>query len=157
MAMENSISISFTDAEKVTLTNAIQAIAGVMAGKGKSLTPKERSRYGRVKYEKEVWIGKVKTHMDQQPNRIPDIVDGNEFKRDYEAHTLINNWLNLLEAQYELLQDTNLLLGYDLDVNSLIFYRRIQADAKSNDPGAKTIYDDLKQQFPGPGRKKTAA
>lgn len=39
------------------------------------------------------------------------------------------------------------LVGYDLDVTSLMFYRNIKVAATNNAPGARTIYEDLKRQF----------
>ncbi|MDR0604188.1 MAG: hypothetical protein LBG80_07810, partial [Bacteroidales bacterium] len=51
------------------------------------------------------------------------------------------------------LEDTNCLLGSDLYNNSLSYYRSLREAAKVNAVGASTKYSDLKQQFPGPGRK----
>jgi hypothetical protein len=155
MAQENSISISFSTAEKDALTAALTSIAAILNNKCKSLTPTERQQYGRVKYEKEVWIDKVKQHMSQNPTKVPAYIDVAEYIRDYEAHKLLNELITLMETQHHLMTDTNLLLGYDLDVNSLMFYRSIKTSATNNDAGARTIYEDLKQQFTkgGVGRK----
>lgn len=154
MAQENSISISFSTAEKDALTTAINSIASILKDKCKSLTPAERQQYGRVKYEKEIWIDKVKQHIGQNPTKVPAYIDVPEYMRDYEAHKLLNELITLMETQHHLMIDTNLLLGYDLDVNSLMFYRSIKTSATNNDTGARTIYEDLKQQFHGGGGKK---
>jgi hypothetical protein len=156
MANENTISVTFTAAEETNLNTAISTIAGILNGKALSLTPSQRQQFGRVKYEKEVWVDKVKMHMDQNPAKVPAYIDKAEFDRDYTAHKLLNTVINSLEQQLQLMEDTNLLLGYDLDTNALMFYRNIRTAADNNDPGAQTIYDDLKQQFPGGGKKKAA-
>lgn len=153
MAFENMMSVEFTPEEIAIIEGAIQAIEGVMAGKGRSLTPKERQGYGRVKYEKEVWVGKVKMHMDSDATHIPAYVDKAEYDRDFVAHTLINKWSAAIEKLFNLMEDTNRLLGYDLDESALMYYRNIRAAARNNAPGARTIYEDLKQQYPGNGGK----
>ena len=155
MAQENTISVSFTEAELTQLKNAIADIASVLQGKAKSLTPNERQTFGRVKYEKEIWIDKVKNQMDGNADKIPSYIDKAEFDRDYTAHKQLNEVLTLLEQQLNLVQDTNLLLGYDLDVCALMFYRAIKVAATNNDPGARTIYEALKVQFPG-NKKSTS-
>lgn len=155
MAQENTISVSFTEAELTQLKNAIADIASVLQGKAISLTPSERQTFGRVKYEKEIWIDKVKNQMDGNADKIPSYIDKAEFDRDYTAHKQLNEVLTLLEQQLNLVQDTNLLLGYDLDVCALMFYRAIKVAATNNDPGARTIYEALKVQFPG-NKKSTS-
>lgn len=93
--------------------------------------------------------------MDGNADKIPSYIDKAEFDRDYTAHKQLNEVLTLLEQQLNLVQDTNLLLGYDLDVCALMFYRAIKVAATNNDPGARTIYEALKVQFPG-NKKSTS-
>jgi len=155
MAQENMMSVEFTTDEIKLMEDAIKTIAKIMV-KGRSLTPNERKAYGRVKYEKEIWVTKVKTHMDKHPDRIPQYVDKAEYDRDYVAHSLLNIWSDLIEQQFNLMEDTNRLLGYDLDESSLMFYRDVKTATKNNAAGARTIFDDLKQQFPGSKGKKPA-
>ncbi len=149
MAQENMMSVEFTPEQEAKMNQAIRMIEEVMNGKGRSLTPKERQAYGRVKYEKEVWVTKVKEKMDNNADTIPVYIDKAEYDRDYAAHTLINKWSAALEKHFNLLEDTNRLLGYDLDESALMYYRNIRSAAQSNAPGARTIYEDLKQQFTG--------
>lgn len=91
--------------------------------------------------------------MDTNPEKVPAYIDKTGTDADYTAHKQLNEMLIGMEQQLNLMQDTNLLLGYDLDNVALMFYRTIKVAATNNDPGARTIYDDLKVQFPG-GRKK---
>lgn len=156
MAQDNNISVSFTEEDIQTVRDAIVTIAGVLKGKAISLTPQERKQYGRVKYEKEVWIDKVKIQMDNNPNLIPEYISKAEFDKDYLAHKQLNELITLLEQQLNLMQDTNMLLGSDLDVNALMFYRIAKTYAAANAPGARTVYDDLKQQYPSTKKRPTS-
>lgn len=148
MPQENLISVDFSDQEIRTLKDAVSMIVNTLRGKTISLTPQQRRQYGRVKYEKEIWIDKVKMHMDANPDHIPSYIDKMEFERDYKAHKVLNELITLLEQPLNQLMDTNLLLGYDLDMNSLMFYRSIKVSAQNNAVGAVSIYQDLKQQYP---------
>ncbi|WP_018674792.1 hypothetical protein [Riemerella columbina] len=155
MANENMISVNFSTEEVQQMKTAINTIAGILNGKVKSLTPTERKGFGRVKYEKEVWIDRVKIQMDANPTKIPSYVDKTEFDKDYTAHKQLNELISLLDQQLQQMKDTNLLLGYDLDGTALMFYRAIKVAANNNDPGSNTIYADLKQQYPGSRAKRT--
>lgn len=155
MSNQNTVSVSFTTEEIKKMKDAIAEIASVLNGKTKSLTPTERKTFGRVKYEKEVWIDKAKLHMDSHPSKIPPYVDKAEFDKDYTAHKQLSEVILLLEAQLQQMVDTNILLGYDLDIVAHIFYRVIKTAAENNDTGADHIYQDLKQQFPGKKKKQT--
>ena len=148
MPQENLISVDFSDQEIRTLKDAVAMIVNTLRGKTISLTPQQRNQYGRVKYEKEIWIDKVKMQMDANPDHIPSYIDKMEFERDYKAHKVLNELITLLEQPLNQLMDTNLLLGYDLDMNSLMFYRSIKVSAQNNAVGAVSIYQDLKQQYP---------
>jgi hypothetical protein len=86
--------------------------------------------------------------MDANPDHIPSYIDKMEFERDYKAHKVLNELITLLEQPLNQLMDINLLLGYDLDMNSLMFYRSIKVSAQNNAVGAVSIYQDLKQQYP---------
>lgn len=154
MAQENQVSVTFTDEEVTIVKTAMAQIAAVLTGKVDSLTPQQRQQFGRVKYEKEVWIDHAKSHMDANTDKIPAYLDKQEFDTDYKAHKQLNELIALVEQQLNLMQDTNLLLGYDLDNAALMFYRAIKVAARNNDPGSRTIYQDMKQQYPGGSRKQ---
>lgn len=155
MSSENKISVGFSTEEITKIKNAIAEIAGVLKGKMQSLTPNERKTFGRVKYEKEIWIDKVKQHMDSHPTKIPAYIDKAEFDKDYTLHKQLNELIPLLEMELQQMKDTNLLAGYDLDAAALVFYRVMKVAAANNDPGSVTIYEDLKRQYPG-GKRKSA-
>ena len=59
-----------------------------------------------------------------------------------------------LKQLYEMFDDTFILLGHDVYINSLAFYNAVKIAAKNNVPGSTSIYQDLKQRFPGGGKRK---
>lgn len=149
MGQENRISIALTAAEEKAITEAQNVILSILEGKAISLQPYERQMYGRVKYEKEVFIDNNKTEMDANAQLVPDWIDKRAFDQDYTAHKVLKPLIDRQEKILHLMQDTNLLLGYDLDTAANGFYNYVKMAAKNNVPGARTIYENLKQQYPG--------
>jgi hypothetical protein len=149
MAIENLISISFTQTELDAMNNAFTAIENTIKGKFINLTPDERRRYAKVGKETEDWIGKVKDYLIQRPELVLKHVDVAEYNKDYESRRILFPFLRRVESIYNLFEDTNMLLGADLYHNAITYYKGLKAGALTNAEGAKTIYADLKQHFPG--------
>jgi hypothetical protein len=156
MALENLISIGFTQQEAQTINDALTAVENTIRNKVINLTPKQRQAYGRVKYEMEIWVQKVYQYMVQYPNLVPSYIDVAEHGKDINAHNFINPLLARIGVALQSLEDTNLLLGSDIYTNSMAFYRNVKVAAQNNAPDAGAVYADLKQQFPGPGSKPAA-
>jgi hypothetical protein len=153
MALDNLISVVFTDEEVARMDSALSELENVLKGKAVNLTPKQRQTYGRVAYEMEVWIDKVNDHIQQDPQLVPSYIDLEEHKSDIATHRVLNPRIARLTGILQSLEDTNRLLGSDLYNNSLAYYRSLREAAKVNAVGASSRYSDLKQQFPGgPGR-----
>lgn len=154
MALDNLVSVTFTNDEMTIMNEAIDTIERIMTGKSINLTGKQRQAYGRVRYEMEVWINKVDVYMDTHSILMPGFIDRQEYKRDIDAHNKLNPVIDRLSSVLQTILDTNLLLGADLYTNSIAFYRSVKNAARSNAQGASAVFADLKQQFPGAITKK---
>lgn len=153
MALENLISVQFTEAELNQMDDAFSVIEGILKGKAVNLSSRQRQLHGRVKYEMEVWVNKAVAYADKNPALLPNYVDRQELLTDFATHSQLNPRIDRLEIILQGMLDTNLLLGTDLYNNLIAFYRSLREASKSNAPGASSIYKDLKQQFPGGGGK----
>jgi hypothetical protein len=156
MALDNLISVSFTDDELLRIDNAMSELESVFRSKAVNLTPKQRQQYGRVAYEMEVWVDKVSIYMQQDPQLVPPFIDMTEHTADLTAHRALNPRIDRLNGVLQSMKDTNLLLGSDILLNSQAYYRNLREAAKVNALGASTKYADLKKQFPGHGRKTSS-
>jgi hypothetical protein len=154
MALDNLISVVFTDEEIAQMDAALSEIENILKGKAVNLTPKQRQSYGRVAYEMEVWVDKTSDYMEQDPSLVPSYIDMAEHTKDLVAHRALNPRIARLTGILQSLEDTNRLLGSDLYNNSLAYYRNLREAAKVNAVGASAKYSDLKQQFPGGSKKK---
>ncbi|MDR1338693.1 MAG: hypothetical protein LBK58_01330 [Prevotellaceae bacterium] len=152
MALDNLISVSFTEDELARIDRALMEMETIIKGKAVNLTPKQRQLYGRVAYEMEVWVDKTFSHMQQDPKLVPSYINMEEHTADITAHRALNPRIERLNGILQSMEDTNRLLGSDLYNNSLAYYRNLREAAKVNAVGASARYSDLKQQFPG-GKK----
>jgi len=147
MALDNLISVSFTNAELETIDKAIQDIQIALTGKTINLTPDLRQQYGRIAEQNKLFVNKAKIYMEQYPQHVPGFLDKPEFDRDYAAREQIEQRLQLLDSIVEQLGDTKVLLDHDNYHNSISFYRNIKFLSGENVPGTNVIYEDMKQFF----------
>jgi hypothetical protein len=154
MALDNLVSVAFTDDELSRIDSSLSVIEDILKGKAVNLTPKQRQMYGRVAYEMEVWIDRATDHMKQDPALVPSYIDMEEYTKDIITHRALNPRIARLASLLQSLEDTNRLIGSDLYTNAMAYYRSLREAAKSNATGASGRYSNLKQQFPGGRRPK---
>jgi|APHig6443717817_1056837.scaffolds.fasta_scaffold24769_2 hypothetical protein len=157
MALENLISISFTEEELQQIDSHLTALEGLLKGKCITLTPEQRKEYGRLGNRNANWVLKTVDYSTNQPTFNPVFLDKAEFDKDNAAHTALTPRFNQMEAVHNLIDDTLLILGFDLYQSALSYYKNIKMLAEKNVPGAKAIYDDLSAQFPGHSVKKASS
>ena len=147
MALENLISISFTEAELTQLDQAISSIEAVLQGKTINLTPEQRQQYGSIAEQNKLFVNKAKSYMEQYPQYVPPFLDKAEYDKDYAARQQIESRMQRLASVTEQLSDTKILLDFDNYHNSITFYRNMKYLSGENVSGTNVIYDDMKQFF----------
>ncbi|WP_241314543.1 hypothetical protein [Chryseobacterium arthrosphaerae] len=158
MALDNLISVSFSEGDLQTIDKAIQDIQTVLTGKTINLTPDQRQQYGRIAEQNKLFVNKAKTYMEQNTQHVPGFLDKAEFDRDYTAREQIEQRLQLLDSLVEQLSDTKVLLDHDNYHNAISFYRSIRYLSEENVPGTNVIYEGMKQFFVAgqtPGQTQT--
>ena len=147
MAIDNLISVEFTDQELTKLGNALNEIAQLLSGKVINLTPEERKQYGSIGDKNKIFVDKCKAYMEQNIDTLPKTIDKHEFDKDYKARQQIEEPLRKLLQLAEMLSDTKILLDFDNYNGSLSYYRYVKFLATQNTPGITSIYEDLRQHF----------
>ncbi|PIF46627.1 hypothetical protein CLU96_3665 [Chryseobacterium sp. 52] len=147
MALDNLISLSFSNDELTALDQALQAIHTALSGKTINLTPEQRQQYGRIVEQNKLFVNKAKSYMEQYPELVPAFLDKVEFDRDYAAREQIELRLQRLNSLNEQLSDTKVLLDHDKYHNAISFYRNIRFLSEENVPGTNVVYEDMKQFF----------
>ena len=153
MALDNLISVSFTDEELTKISAAIEQINTILKGKAINLTPEDRRQYGSIADRNKLLVDKAKFYMEKAPTTVPKTIDKAEFDRDYAARGQVETPLRELTMVAEKLRDTKTLLDYDNLQTAMAYYRYVKYLASQNEPGTTTIYQDLKLHYPGGGKK----
>lgn len=150
MALENLISVEFSNAELTKLDDAISIIESVLIGKTINLTPEQRQQYGSIAEQNKLFVNKAKGYMEQYPQYVPPFLDKAEYDKDYSARQQMESRMQRLNSLTEQFSDTKILLDFDNYHNSLTFYRNVKYLSSENVPGTNVIYDDMKQFFIAP-------
>ena len=158
MAIDNMISVDFSDQELNKIENALNEVLQVLSGKVINLTPEERTQYGSIGDKNKIFVDKCKAYMEQDPTTVPNTLDKHEFDKDYKARQQMEEPLKKLSRITEMLMDTKILLDFDNYNGSLSYYRYVKFLATQNTPGITSIYEDLRQHFEkaAKGRKAKA-
>lgn len=151
MALDNLISIRFTDEEVQKMQQAITLLNEVLAGKAVNLTPEERKQYGSIADRNKVLVDKVKDYMEQNPETLPRTLDKVEFDADYKARTQLEVPMRSLNRVMEKMRDTKTLLDHDNFMAAISYYRYIKYLASENEPGTTSIYQDLRKHYQNSG------
>lgn len=155
MPIDNVAKNHFTDAQKQQLNDAINTILSIIEPNTYSLTPKERSKYGKVGEQKKLLLNKVKQFHDSQPNFSSPDVDWTEFEADYATRTYVEMKYLQLKSAMQMLLNMKILHDHDNHVDALRDYQyAIYKNKFGNQPGYSNKIEELKVFFPKTGKTK---
>ena len=75
MAIDNMISVEFTEQELTKLGNALNEVMQLLSGKVVNLSPDERMQYGSIADKNKVFVDKCKAYMEQDPATVPNTLN----------------------------------------------------------------------------------
>jgi len=149
MPISNLSSVSFTDPEVTSMNESLALQTSIINPKSTNLKPAEKTLYGSIAEQNKLVVQKVMGYMDTNLEIVPRHVDIDEFKRDSTARNQLDVWERQLLLLLNNIQNTKILLDYDVYQTTLTIYRNIRYLAKEAVPGMNAIYNDLQQFFPG--------
>jgi hypothetical protein len=117
------------------------------------MTADERASALKVGDRAFTFITKVFAYTKTNPEFIPSYMDVRGFNVDFQDADGHPALVSLINQLYNYFDDTKLTARSEAYSASLYYYGNVQQAASVNLPGAKAIYDDLKQYFPGRGSK----
>ena len=155
MPIENIGKNHFTDAEKQQLDDAIQTILDIVGPNAYNLTPKERSKYGKVGEQKKLLINKVKDFHDSQPSLDSPDVDWKEFEADYATRNYAEQLLHKLKSITHVMLGIKIFHDRDNLLDALRDYRYAGYKNRfGNQIGYSKKINELKVFFPKTGKTK---
>ncbi|MDR2065269.1 MAG: hypothetical protein LBP85_06150 [Prevotellaceae bacterium] len=121
-----------------------------------TLTPDERRELPKMGEKSFTFVEKSYDYAVENPGIVPSYLDMQAFGVDFaDSHGLWPVRNDALQV-YEMLDDSAMASGSESYQASLVFYNAVKAAAAQDVPGAKAIYDELKQRFPRHKRQRPA-
>ena len=149
MPFTNLDSRHFTNAEKTAVNNSIDGLENAFKDKLANLSADERNKFGSVNEKNKLIINKVKDYNDTQPSLSSPDVDWEEFDKDHDSRSFIQNTILRLEGLINGMENAKILHDYDNYIASLIDYDFAKYKAKANAIGFQIKVDELSQFFGG--------
>jgi hypothetical protein len=148
MPNDNRISAEVTAAQKTSVMTNLTEINTTLDFLI-NLTKDERIQLPKLGTASLGFDEQCASYMASAPNLVPPFVDPAEVTKDRALRLVLADLLREARKLCEKLDDTLLLVGSEIWMADLSFYQTVRQAARRDVPGADTIYDDLKERFPG--------
>jgi hypothetical protein len=155
MASDNRISLEITPAQKTAIVDAVTALKTALQGITINLTKDERQSLPKIGDKTLAFDEKCKAYMAARPELVPGFIDAAELAKDRKVIDDLLPCLREVAPIAEAIEDTITLAYSDIYVADLAFHANVKQAAKRGVPGTDTIYDDLRERFPGRPRAAT--
>ena len=149
MAIDNQISVEITVAQKAAIVAAVGALKTALQPFLINLTVQQRQALPKIGDATLAFHEKCVAYRASRPDLIPSFTDMAELAKDLKLVADLKPCLTEIAPLCEGLEDTISLAFTDAYLADLSFYANVKAAAKRGVPGTDTIYNDLKQRFPG--------
>ena len=93
------------------------------------------------------FVSKTTEYSRSNPEYAPTYFSSEELAKDLTYVNALKPVLSLCEQLRSDLEDTIMLAGSEAYAASLMYYGSVQMAAKSGQPGARPILEDLRQRF----------
>lgn len=148
MPNDNRISAEVTAANKTAIMTKITEI-GALLPFLINLTKDERIQLPKLGASSLAFDEQCASYMATAPNLIPPFVTAAEVTKDRALRMVLSDVFRELKKLCEKVDDSLMLVGSEIWMADLSFYQTVRQAARRDVPGADTIYDDLKERFPG--------
>jgi hypothetical protein len=149
MTNDNRISATLSAQDLTDITTAVGLIRAKLPF-GVSLTKDERVRMDKAHEKDADFDAKCTAYMATNPEFLPAYLTLAEIVKDRALVPVLLQVLALLQSLVDLVADTLRTVKSEIKRANYAYYHSVEDAAKRGHPGAKPIYDDLKQRFPGP-------
>ena len=154
MSLSNKISIEITPDQSAAISAAFQQLKTVLAPVSIiNLTAEERMSTLKMGDKTLAFVNKTLEYAMQNPSLVPNYIDLAEAKKDNKLASDIYAFFQQLSTLLRAVEDTGMIAGSEAYEASLVIYHSIKGASRSNISGTQAIYDDLKQRFPGRGKR----
>jgi hypothetical protein len=145
----------FTEEQKTAINTALTHLFELTNELAINLTPKERSRYGKVGEKGKLLIDKIRSLKESQPELTSPEIDWDEFEKDYQDRQFSSSVLSKIESLQMRMLSIKILHDYDNNKDALLDYQHAKHKNRfSNQTGYANKIESLKNFFPKTGKTK---
>lgn len=148
MATQNLVSASLAPADKTAVQTSIQAIATKLPFLI-SLTNDERKGGIKLGDKTVAFIEKAIDYAVANSALVPPYVNLVEIQKDYALQKDLIDIQQWMAGLLQKIEDTQQEAGVEALNGILGFYQAVRVASEKDVPGARAIYQDLNQRFPG--------
>ncbi|HET7817686.1 MAG TPA: hypothetical protein VFL70_00095 [Bacteroidia bacterium] len=152
MSTQNLLSNEVTDEAKTEIRKHLSSIDSILPFLI-SLTNEERKSMLKLGDKTVAFMDKALDYAHAYPMLIPPYVSIPEVEKDYQLQKDLVDILQWINSLVQKLEDTQQEAGAEAYNSILGFYQSVKVAAEKDVPGARAIYEDLSERFPG--RKKS--
>ncbi len=147
MSNTNNVNIVIPPAEIEEVLNCIKKIDDILDPYMIALTPDDRRTLAKMGDKTLAFVTKARDYAQNSPEFAPKYLNVADFDIDATAAQVLTSILQKLVPLVNELDDTTMLSGSEANIHALMYYNSVREAADRNVPGAKGIYDDLKERF----------
>lgn len=148
MPDDNRISAEVTAANKTAILTKITEIKALLPFLI-NLTKDERMTLPKLGGSSLQFDEQCASYMASAPNLVPPFLTVAEVDKDRALRLVLADIWREVNKLCEAVDDTLLVVGSEIWLADLSFYQTVRQAARRNVVGADSIYDDLRERFPG--------
>jgi hypothetical protein len=148
MSTQNLVSAEVTDAVKSEIKTHVNTIDSSLPFL-LALTNSDRKGGLKLGDKTVAFVEKAIDYANAYPSLVPAYIDLNEIEKDYELQKDLIDILQWINSLVQKIEDTQQEAGAEAYNGILGFYQSVKVAAEKNVPGARAIYEDLSERYPG--------
>lgn len=148
--IQNNVSIRLTPEEFDAVQKALALINNTLTPYLIQLTPEQRRQLPKMSDKTTPFVEKSLELAEQYPQFVPEVMDVNELKIDFESVQTLRTLHKPLEKIYDQLSDTILLAGSEAYTASLAYFNNVRAAVVASEQTtaeAQQVFEELNKRF----------
>lgn len=145
--MDNKINFSIPDELIADVTVKLTDVSNQLKQFMIALTPTERQELPKMGDSTLPFVQKCLGYCQSDPEFAPAFIDFEGLSADMKVYEQLLPIYRLVLQLENKLNDTSMEAGAESYISALAYYNSVKMATKSDAPGAKAIYEDLKKRF----------
>lgn len=147
MSQTNQFDLRLPEKDLVEIKAAIETLRAKLLPQLKTLSAQERKKLLRFGDRSVAFVQKTYEYSSRYERLVPSFLDMKALAADIKSIQILQDLGRSLAPICLALDDSLKLAGSEAYQGSLLFYQNVKAAARSKDPDAKPIAEDLAARF----------